>query len=487
MDKTLRKEYIEKAFKLHNAGKIQEAKNFYKKIIGENPKDFEVLNLIGICDFQNKDYVSAQNYVTQAISIKPTHYFYEILSQIYDAQNDYDKELSTLLEAQKVIGLNYQLAFRLAFLYKQLKDYDNAERYYILAIQLNPKSKEAYFNLAIVYSLQRKYRNEKECFLKALAMNPNDDEIKYFLGICNFRLKNYEEGLPYFEHRLCRKTAIETQKHTYPNLFAQDKLWRGEDISDKTLYTYFEAGLGDMIMFARYLPLIKCKKIILKPQIELTQLFRENFPEIDVMDCFYAEKDLNFDVHIPFLSIPYALGLTTKSMFPSRKRYLTANKEKVAQYKQEYFDNDKFKIGIKWQGNTYYENDRVINVEAFSGLFDLENTQIYSLQKGAGSEEFEKLAQKHNIIDLSASFKDFSYTAAAVENLDLVICNDTSVAHIAGAMNKPCIVLLPYNYNWRWHEDLDYCDWYESVKVFVCDKDEPWNSVMTRVIESIKR
>ena len=59
MNKTLRKEYIEKAFLLHNAGKIQEAKNFYKKIIGENPKDSEVLNLIGICEFQNKDFESS--------------------------------------------------------------------------------------------------------------------------------------------------------------------------------------------------------------------------------------------------------------------------------------------------------------------------------------------------------------------------------------------------------------------------------------------
>ena len=227
------------------------------------------------------------------------------------------------------------------------------------------------------------------------------------------------------------------------------------------------------------------QKIILKPQVELSQLFRENFPNLDVMDYFYEENDLKFDVHIPFLSIPYALGLNTEEMFTGRYGYLKADKEKSEYYKKEFFNNDRFKIGIKWQGNTYYETSRVINVDAFSSLFELDNVQVYSAQTFAGAEEFEKLASKYNIIDLSKSFKDFSYTAAAIENLDLVICNDTSLAHLAGAMNKPCVVLLPFNYNWRWHMDLSYCDWYESVKLYSAFENENWNDVMKRVIKDI--
>jgi hypothetical protein len=300
-------------------------------------------------------------------------------------------------------------------------------------------------------------------------------------------MKSYDEGLKYFEVRLCLETAIDTEEITYPNLIPNRPIWQGEDISDKVLYTYYEAGFGDMIMFARYIPLLqkRCKKLIIKPQVQLSQLFRENFPEVEVMDYFYDEKDLDFDVHVPFLSVPFVLGLKTSDMFVSRKQYLKADSIKIQEYKQKYFNNDKFKIGIKWQGNTYYETDRVINVDAFSGLFKMNNVQVYSAQTFEGAEEFEKLASRYNIIDLSKSFKDFSYTAAAVENLDLIICNDTSLAHLAGAMNKPCVVLLPYNYNWRWHTDLTYCDWYESVKLYLADKNESWNSVMDRVIADI--
>ena len=264
-------------------------------------------------------------------------------------------------------------------------------------------------------------------------------------------------------------------------------LWQGEDISDKVLYTYYEAGFGDMIMFARYIPelLKRCKKLIIKPQKELSQLFQDNFPNAEVMHLFEDEAQINFDVHIPFLSVPYVLGLKNNEIFMRHEKYLQAKPDKIRYYKEKFFDNDKFKIAIKWQGNTYYETDRVINVDAFAPIFELENVKVYSAQTFAGSEEFEKLAAKYDITDLSQSFKDFSYTAGAIENLDLIICNDTSLAHLAGAMGKPCIVLLPYRYNWRWHMDLTKCDWYDSVKVFRLGVNESWNDLITRIVKTL--
>ena len=69
--------------------------------------------------------------------------------------------------------------------------------------------------------------------------------------------------------------------------------------------------------------------------------------------------------------------------------------------------------------------------------------------------------------------------------LDLIICNDTSLAHIAGAMGKPCCVLLPYLYNWRWHQDLSKCDWYDSVKVFCQTNPGNWDSVFDSLYKEL--
>ncbi len=487
MESELRKEIFSKAFQLHSAGKVSEAEIFYKKILNENPKDSEVLNLVGMCELQQKNYAEAEKYVLEAINIQKEQYFYETLAHIYFKERSYQKELETRLEEEKLFGLTEESAFGIGLAYKNLLNFENSEKYYLKALQFNPESRDTCFNLANLYTLFHIPQKAKEYYLKCLEINPNDRESKYFLALNYFRMKNYDEGLKYFEVRLCRETAIDTEEITYPNLIPNRPIWKGEDISDKVLYTYYEAGFGDMLMFSRYIPLLqkRCKKLVIKPQIQLSQLFRDNFPDVEVMDYFYNEKDFDFDLHIPFLSIPYVLGLKTEEMFISRDGYLKADNEKVAEYKKTFFNNDKFKIGIKWQGNTYYETDRVINVDAFSKLFAMENVQVYSAQTFEGAEEFEKLSSRYNIVDLSKSFKDFSYTAAAVENMDLIICNDTSLAHLAGAMNKPCVVLLPYNYNWRWHTDLSYCDWYESVKLYLADKNESWNSVMDRVISDL--
>ena len=84
------------------------------------------------------------------------------------------------------------------------------------------------------------------------------------------------------------------------------------------------------------------------------------------------------------------------------------------------------------------------------------------------------------------AFLIFSDTAGAVENMDLIICNDTSLAHLAGAMGKPCWVLLPYVYNWRWHTDLSKCDWYDSVRVFRQKEHGDWHGVFKEIENELK-
>ena len=102
-------------------------------------------------------------------------------------------------------------------------------------------------------------------------------------------------------------------------------------------------------------------------------------------------------------------------------------------------------------------------------------------QLGFQNEEFEKIKDKFDVIDLGSTFSNFSDTAGALENMDLIISNDTSLVHLAGAMGKRCWVLLPHVYNWRWHTDLSKCDWYDSVKIFAQSENGNWKDVFAQV------
>ncbi|NLF83607.1 MAG: glycosyltransferase family 9 protein, partial [Candidatus Gastranaerophilales bacterium] len=121
----------------------------------------------------------------------------------------------------------------------------------------------------------------------------------------------------------------------------------------------------------------------------------------------------------------------------------------------------------------------------FCPLLDLPNTQFYSLQVGFGSEQLENLPDKSKIINLALSISDFSDTAAAIENLDLLITIDSSVAHLAGALGKKTWIILPTNLEWRWFLDEDKTVWYESARLFRPKLGQDKSEVISRIYRNL--
>lgn len=481
---------FQQAFELHKQGKLDDAEELYNKVLEQDPENAEVLNFLGIINLQKFRLSKAEEFIQKAIAISPEQYFYENLAKVYLEMEDSQNAIKLYKELLDKQPENFDYVFNLASAYKVARDYENAIKMYERAIELQPENPDSYYNMGLILNNLSKPQEAIKYYKKAVELCPDDTETRYFTGITYFRNRDYKHGLEYFESRLCRQSAILTQINTYPNLMQKAPLWDGKtDISDKTLYTYYEAGFGDVLMFARYLPMLKskCKKLIVKPQVPLAELLEENFPDIEVMKLFEHESQIHFDYHVPILSLPYVLGLDETNMFVGRKQYLKALPEKVERYQRDYFDNDCFKIGIKWRGNTHYEMDRVIEITSFLKLFGIKNTKFYSFQTFEGAEDLDRIINDYDIVDIGKTVKNFSDTAGALENLDLVICNDTSLAHLAGAMNIPCWILLPYNYNWRWHLDLSKCDWYESVKLYRQKEVGNWDEIFERMYDDLTK
>ncbi len=481
------KEYVDIGFNLHQDGKLEEAESAYNEALSIDSGNAEVCNLLGVLKLQQGDIALAVEYVEKAIEKSPQAYFFETLFQAYIRNNDYEKIIAKKDLVIKLFPDNFSLLFNIALAYKNIRNNKEAIKFYEKALKIDPTSYQGWFNLAHLYSVEAQTANAVSAMEICKKLNPKDSETRYFYSIALLREKNYNKGLKYFESRLCREAAVEIQKKTYPNKVRDDNFWHGERIKNKTLLVYYEAGFGDVIQFVRYLPIVAklCKKLIFICQKPLTPLFKENsqLGVAEYIDSFVPESRLDFDVHAPLMSLPYILGLKDDDIFAFSGGYLRANQNKYEEAKKKYFDNYKIKIGIKWQGNTYFDKDRVIPAEMFKHLIGIENTQFYSFQTFEGSEESAKLK---DIVDVGKDLVDFSQTAAALCNLDLVICNDTSLAHLAGALGIPCWIILPWEVNWRWHTDLSVCDWYSSVRLFRQEKMDDWNDVFNKVAQEIK-
>ena len=481
------KEMIDLGFSLHQKGKLDEAESAYEEALKLDNRNAEVYNLIGVLKLQQGDIVSAIDSAEKAISISPENYFFETLFQAYIRNKDYQKIADSEALVMKLYPTSFSLLFNLALAFKNLKQNNKAIMYYEKALKENPASYQGWFNLAHLYSVEAQTSNAVSALKICKKLRPEDDEIEYFLGIALMRTKDYTKGLKYFEKRISRTGAIAINNKTYPNKARLDNIWQGENIKDKTLLVYYEAGFGDVIMFSRFLPMAKkrCKKLIFICQKQLAPLFKDNkhLGIDEIIDTFVPENSIEFDVHAPLMSLPYIMGLKNDNIFISTDEYLIPDKIKQEEYKNKYFNTDKIKIGIKWKGNTYYDSDRVIPAEKFIPLISINDTQFYSFQTFEGAESVSELK---DVIDIGKELIDFSQTAAALSNLELVICNDTSLAHLAGALGIPCWIALPYEVNWRWHTDLSVCDWYDNIRLFRQERPGDWDSVFRQIESEIK-
>ena len=87
--------------------------------------------------------------------------------------------------------------------------------------------------------------------------------------------------------------------------------------------------------------------------------------------------------------------------------------------------------------------------------------------------------------DLDPHLHDYGDTAMVIDQFDLLITVDTSVAHIAGALGKPVWTLLPYVPDWRWQLAGETTPWYPTMRLFRRTHPGDWTEVMGRVAQAL--
>jgi hypothetical protein len=129
---------------------------------------------------------------------------------------------------------------------------------------------------------------------------------------------------------------------------------------------------------------------------------------------------------------------------------------------------------------------RSVKLAQFAPLAAVPGVRLYSLQKGTGAEQLAAMEGRFAITDLAGMIaSDFRDTAAAIEQLDLVIAVDTSVAHLAGALGRPVWVLLPYYPDWRWRRQGADSPWYPTARLFRQQRRGDWDRVFGDVATAL--
>lgn len=307
----------------------------------------------------------------------------------------------------------------------------------------------------------------------------------------------YREG--WAEHEQRGKQRTDPAMAMLMNRFVAP-MWSGEAPSAR-LHVHQEMGHGDAIAMVRYLPILVQRGYDVRLEVNdsMVDLMRGSLDGVTVMpkapDYPSAYGIPPFDYHVPMLSLPHLMG-TDVDTVPWEGPYIKADPVKVLGY-ADRFKLPLRKVGICWSSGVRedgvwlreYGRRKSMHLTTLASV--LLQECCVSLQVGPERDQINEWG-KTGLIDVLPKKPTWSDTAALIECLDIVVTVDTSVAHLAGAMGKPVLLMMHTEGSWHWMSPRpgaswnERSPWYPSVRIFRQEKMHEWGDVVSRIVEHLR-
>jgi len=302
--------------------------------------------------------------------------------------------------------------------------------------------------------------------------------VAWNLSHLNLRLGDMPLGWDQYEirFRIPGLTVPERQ-------FAQPR-WGGEPFTGKVLLLHYEQGLGDTLMFVRYASRVKALggKVLLEAQVPLADLVA-TCPGVDEV-IPHGSPFPPFDLQLSLLSLPQVFQ-TDLASIPAEIPYLKIP-ERVPNrgwiFRTLAQSVGQTRIGLAWAGRPTHKDDRQRSLPpaALGALGAIPGVAWHSFQ--IDSAEQPPLP---GLVILDPMLRNLSDTAFALSGMDLVITVDTAIAHLAGALGVPTLLMLPFYPDWRWLLGRENSPWYPTVRLYRQTSPGNWESVLRRIVTDL--
>jgi tetratricopeptide (TPR) repeat protein len=509
------------AYSSFQQGDLARAEKLCAGILEHRPDDFDALHLLGVLNFRRHRMVEALRFLTQALRINSGSA--EAMSNLglaLHAMERFEEAIAWYRTALEIVPDHPEILYNLGNACLELGRIDQALANFDAVLAKSPghvgalvnrgntllrfnqpiKAIASYDNaLAALpahpqiltnrgHSLRRLDRPAEALadFEAALAAGPEFAEAHFEAAMTRLSLGDFDAGWKSYEWRW-RTGAFARQRRQF-----QAPLWLGDaPVGGKTILLHAEQGMGDTIQFIRYAPLLAARgaKVVCEVQPELQSLLAQLK---DVTIIARGEPLPAFDLHCPLLSLPLAFG-TKPDTIPAAVPYLAAAAERLAEWRDRLPLAGPLvarpRAGFVWSGQLSHKNDanRSIPLARLAALFRDPPVQCVSLQSDLRDADGEVLRGLPNLVDLGGAFRDFADTAAVISLLDIVVSVDTAVAHLAGALGKPVVILLPQAADFRWLRGREDSPWYPTAKLLRQSAFGDWDGVIGRLHDELRQ
>ena len=418
-------ELFARALKAHQTGNIDEAISLYGAVLRQNPDQPDVWNNLGVALRRSKRLDASLMAYRRAAELRPG---------------------------------NAGLWSNMGNCLREMMRFDEAAAAHAKALELDASIKSHPFNAGLVYRDTNRFDQAIAHFDAALAIDPDYVDANWDKALAQLAMGQFDAGWAGYETR--RKLADNPIRplESVPE-------WDGKtDLRGKRLLLRAEQGFGDMIQFARFVPLVakKAAHIILECRGELIPVMRTVSGVGTIVEK--GAKLPPFDLHVPLLSLPYVLKINAPDLHRiSTDPYISAPKGKQARLSPPA--GTVLKVGLIWAGKLN-PRDRSCPLELLLPLMAQKGASFYSFQVDDRRGDIAKLGAGALITDMGDHIHDFGDSAVLMRDMDLIITIDSAPAHLAGALGLPVWMLQLYTTDWRWMVNRADSPWYPTMRIY---------------------
>jgi tetratricopeptide (TPR) repeat protein len=508
---------LRRAQRAHESGEAAKAERLYSALLAHVPENFDALHGLGRLHYDSGHLDTALALFRTALRCDQTRpegfsslgLVLHCLKRFNDALVIYDEGLLLSPGNNELLNRRGVVLLELGRPLEALDDFarilaggpDNLDalgNYGNALIKLNrPEEALAAYDRALTFAPEntqlltnravalRRLDRPHEALMsasRALVARPGFAQARFVESVAQLTLGDFAAGWRGYEARW-DVGLLSSQRRSFAA-----PLWLGsESLAGKTILLHAEQGSGDTIQFVRYAPLVAQRgaKVVLEVQRELAPLL-SGVAGVDVVIARGAPLP-DFDLHCPLLSLPLAFA-TDQASIPADIPYLAASGDKIAIWR-ERLPQGRPLVGLAWSGGVWHDNDlnRSMELATFAPVLDVAGITFVSLQHDVRERDLPVLQKLPGLLRFKTRFDDFADTAAVVSLLDAVISVDTAVAHLAGAMGKPLLLLLPYAADYRWLRERQDSPWYPTARLYRQQKFGDWDSVVQTLIQDLRR
>lgn len=363
-----------------------------------------------------------------------------------------------------------------------LTERQNAEAERLLRENMDPRGAPAVLWRLLGLAVKFQGRVQEAADIQAMLATamPGNLSARFDLAETRLLQGDFERGWTEYRWRYSLShTAAMDRKVQRPR-------WDGSRIAGQTLLIHDEQGYGDTLQFMRLIDAARARsgaRVVLEVHPDLLSFARrlvgpDAFPR--------GQIPPPFDQHCELMSLPMAIGLRMADL-PGQVGYLSADAARVEKWRKRLAGLPRPWVALAWAGRPTHSNDANRSL-ALADMAPLAVPGItyLAIQKGPAAAQAATAPPGMNIVPLDAEIADFEDTAAILSLADLLVSVDSSPVHLAGALNRPAWVLLPFLPDWRWLLHRSDSPWYPSLQLFRQPAPGDWKPVMHDVGQALE-